>query len=362
MSQLRTDLGRFWREAGGYWRRGGPRCAWPLTAVLGAVVLVSLGITYGLNLWNRHFFDALEARNADAALHQAMLFPLLVGLYLVLCVVAMAARMTLQRTWRAVLNDRLLDRWLARGRYYQLECIPGDHMNPEHRIHEDVRIATDMPVDFVTGFLTSALSAVSFFAVLWVVGGALSVPVAGTTVTIPGYLLIAALVYALVVNGGMVAIARGFTATAAHKNQAEAEYRFALTRVRENAESIALLSGAAAERAGLDRCFSAVLARWAALMGQHMRAVIVSQASAQAVGVVPVLLCTPRYLDGSMTLGQVMQVASAFTIVQGALSWLVDNFTRLGDWTASVRRVVTLATALDALEAAEQARAGRLRR
>ena len=85
-----------------------------------------------------------------------------------------------------------------------------------------------------------------------------------------------------------------------------------------------------------------------------MRTTIVSQSSAQIAGVVPVLLCAPKYLDGSMSLGQVMQAASAFVIVQGAFSWIVDNYPRFADWTASARRLASLLVSLDALEQAEK--------
>lgn len=352
---------RFWRTALGYWRRGGPRLAWPLTLSMTAVVLVSLAITYGINLWNRHFFDALEAKNAGVALHQGLLFPLWIAAYLALCVFAMWVRLTMQRTWRAFVNDRILDRWLAGGRYYHLECIGGDHRNPEHRINDDLRLATEMPVDFASGFVTAVLSAITFFTVLWSVGGSITVTVGVNEVVVPGFMLIAAVIYALVANGAMLAIGRRFIPLTEAKNQAEAEYRYALTRVRENAESIALLRGDAAERAQVDGSFSAVLARWRDLVGQYMRTVIVSQGSAQLVGIVPVLLCAPRYLDGTMTLGQVMQIASAFTIVQSALSWPVDNYTRIADWTASVRRVAALLTALDRLDDRERLAAGRIR-
>jgi vitamin B12/bleomycin/antimicrobial peptide transport system ATP-binding/permease protein len=125
--------------------------------------------------------------------------------------------------------------------------------------------------------------------------------------------------------------------------------------VRENAESIALLGGAAAEQARLGQTFGTVVARWRDLMTQSMRVVIVSQGSAQLCGVVPILLCTPRYFDGSMTLGAIMQVASAFTVVQGALSWFMENYTRLADWTASARRVGALMLAIDAIEVSEAA-------
>ena len=100
----------------------------------------------------------------------------------------MWARMSMQRTWRAWLNDHLLQRWLASSRFYKLELIGGDHKNPEHRINDDLRIAADMPVDFVTGFVTSLLSAGTFIAVLWMVGGSFTLETGGLSLTIPGFL------------------------------------------------------------------------------------------------------------------------------------------------------------------------------
>jgi putative ATP-binding cassette transporter len=350
-------LRRFFQSASGYWTSQPAREAWIVTTSLVVVVLVSLGITYSINLWNRSFFDAIEAKNTAIATHQAILFPALVGAYLVLCVFGMWARMTLQRTWRAWLNEHILARWLNKSRFYKLELMGGDHKNPEHRINDDLRIATEMPVDFVTGFMTALLSAVTFLGILWMVGGSLAVQALGLQVKIPGFLVIAAFLYALLANGSMLAIAFRFIPITQQKNQAEAEYRYALTRVRENAESIALLGGGAAEQGRLGQSFANVVARWRDLMVQHMRTVIVSQGSAQLCGVVPILLCTPRYLDGTMTLGQVMQLASAFVIVQGALSWFMENYTRVADWTASARRVGSLLVALDDVEQCEHERA-----
>ena len=152
----------------------------------------------------------------------------------------------------------------------------------------------------------------------------------------------------------MVFIGRRFVAVSENKNQAEAEYRYALTRVRENGESIALLGGEEEERNGIDETFANVLRQWAQLAVQHMRTTIVSQGSSLIAPVLPVLLCAPKFLDGSMTLGQVMQAASAFTIVQGAFGWLVDNYPRLADWNASARRIASLMMSLDGLERAEQ--------
>ena len=166
--------------------------------------------------------------------------------------------------------------------------------------------------------------------------------------------MIAAVLYAAIASGSIMTIGRSFVQVSEDKNQAEAEYRYALTRVRENGESIALLGGEEEERDGIDKTFTKVLRQWARLAGQHMRTTLVSQGSSLIAPVVPLLLCAPKFLDGSMTLGQVMQAASAFTIVQTAFGWLVDNYPRLADWNACARRIASLMMSLDGLERAER--------
>jgi putative ATP-binding cassette transporter len=209
-------------------------------------------------------------------------------------------------------------------------------------------------VDFAAGVTSAFLSATTFIVVLWTIGGALTVTVAGSTITIPGFLVIAAVLYAAIASGSIVTIGRGFVQVSEDKNQAEAEYRYTLTRVRENGESIALLGGEQEERDGIDRTVGKVLRQWARLAGQHMRTTLVSQGSSLIAPVVPVLLCAPKFLDGNMTLGQLMQAASAFTIVQTAFGWLVDNYPRLADWNACARRIASLMMSLDGLERAER--------
>src|SRR5207248_10390689 len=140
---------------------------------------------------------------------------------------------------------------------------------------------------------------------------------------VPGFLVVAAVIYSLVASGLMLRIGRRFVAVSEAVNQAEADYRYALTRVRENGESIALLGGEEEERAGLDRTFGQVLQQWRKLLGQHMRTTFVSQGSSVLAPVVPIILAAPKFLDGSMSLGEVMQAASAFTMVQDALGVLV---------------------------------------
>src|SRR5882762_1361530 len=347
-------LTRFWISARGFWGRHGDKMAWPFSIGLLLLIVGTVGFQYGINVWNRAIFDAIEKRDSATVFHlTAIFFPLAVGS--VVCGVAQVfARMGIQRRWRSWLTHSVVTRWLTNGRYYQLNLVGGDHQNPEYRIAEDLRIATDSPVDFIAGVTSALLSAATFIVVLWSIGGALTVTFAGSTITIPGFLVIAAVVYSAIASGSIMIIGRRFVQISEDKNQAEAEYRYTLTRVRENGESIALLGGEQEERDGIDRTFGKVLRQWARLAGQHMRTTLVSQGSSLIAPVVPVLLCAPKFLDGSMTLGQVMQAASAFTIVQSAFGWLVDNYARLADWNACARRIASLMMSLDGLERAER--------
>src|SRR5882724_7642662 len=222
----------FWRTARGFWSAPNSwNVAWLMTACLIALVLGQLIFQYQLNVWNRTIFDALEKKDSATDLTQALIFlPLAAGSILVaVCVVY--ARMRTQRRWRAWLTEHTITRWLAKGRYYQLNLIEGDHKNPEARIAEDIRIATEQPVDFAVGILSAVLTSVTFMGVLWSVGGSLTISLGGSDFYIPGYLVIAVILYCVVISGLMMVIASSFVPTAERKNQVEAEFRFALTRV-----------------------------------------------------------------------------------------------------------------------------------
>ena len=356
-------LKRFWISARGYWSGHGDRLAWPCSIGLLVLIGLNVGFQYGINVWNREIFDGIEQRNASTVYHLGTIFPFLVLGSVALVTTQVYARMMIQRRWRSWLTKALIGRWLDHGRYYQLNLIGGDHQNPEARISEDMRIATESPVDFVSGVISAFVSASTFIIVLWTIGGALTLPIAGTYVTIPGFLVVAAVIYAIVTSGSIAYIARNFVQVSEVKNQVEAEFRYSLTRVRENGESIALLGGEEEERNELDRSFKNVRRQWRFLAHQYMRTTLVSHGSMLIAPVVPVLLCAPKFLDGSMSLGEVMQAASAFTIVQTAFGWLVDNYPRLADWNACARRVASLMMSLDGLERAEQSETlGRIKR
>jgi len=358
----RSLLRSFWQSARGFWGPRGTRLAWLLAAAILLIILLNLGASYGMNVWHRVIFDALQTKDSDSVLLLSMLYvPLLTGSVL-LSVMLICARMTMQRRWRAWLNNLLLDRWLRNGRYYQLDLTGGAHKNPEGRIADDLRIATEAPVDLAIGATTAVLSAATFIVVLWTIGGAFTIHVRDTALTIPGFLVIAAAIYAAAASGIMFGIGRRLITVSENKNQTEAEYRYLLTRVRENGEGIALLKGEDEERSGAEKSFTAVLRAWRDVCIQSMRTTIVSQTSGYIAPILPIILCAPKFLNNSMTLGEVMQAASAFAIVQSALNWLVDNYPRLADWAASARRVASLNLSLDALDRAEIRRVGMIKR
>jgi putative ATP-binding cassette transporter len=349
----RLLLRRFWQSAAGFWGAAGGRRSWLLTGAILLLILLNLAVSYGMNIWNRAIFDALEQRDATTVFFLSMVYFPLLAASVCLVVAQVYARMATQRRWREWLTHRLLDRWLINGRYYQLHLVHGDHKNPEYRIADDIRLATDSPVDFATGVITAILSAATFIAVLWTIGGSLSLRLAGAEITIPGFLVVAAVAYAVLASGSMVFIGHRFVTVSESKNQSEAELRYVLTRLSENGESIAVLGGEDEERDAVDKSLTTVLRRWRDICFQTMRTTIVSQTSSYIAPVLPIILCAPKFLDGTMSLGEVMQAASAFTIVQAAFNWLVDNYPRLAGWTASAVRVSSLMVSLDNLERAE---------
>ena len=355
-------LTSFWALAKPYWvserRTKG-------LLLLVAVVGLSLGAVYlevQFNTWNKDFYNALEKKDQPEFYGQLWRFTYLALIWIMVMVYRLYLQQMLYIEWRSWLNSHVLDRWLKNGRYYQLNLIKGDHSTPEYRVADDLRVSVDAPVDLVLGVFAAVISALTFIGVLWFIGGELEVPIGDWTLRIPGFLVIAAVIYSALASGAMVYIARGFVPLAENKNQAEADYRYALTRLRENGESIALLGGDAEERATLESSFAMVRRRWRELMMQSIRTTVIAGTSNGFAPVIPILLCAPKYVAGTMTLGQMMQAASAFVTVQVAFNWIVENYPRLADWTASAHRLASLLVSLDRLEDAETSEADRITR
>jgi putative ATP-binding cassette transporter len=336
----------YFRLACGFWSGTTRRRAWLLTIGVLVFVLANLAAALGFNYWNRFFFDALEQRNvSDVMLGIGLVVGLVLGSAFA-SVGLVHVRMRLQLRWRQWLTSYLIGRWLSERRFYQLTIVTGGGGNPEYRIADDVRLAVEPLVELIIGLANALLAAVAFIGVLWSVGGALHLG----SVTIPGYMVVAAIIYAGLMSLVMVFIGRPLIDRVESKNAGEAQLRYELTRVRDSAENIALIGGDNDERNRLEETFGDLAARWIKVIVQQAHMTFVSNANTVLSPVVPLLLGAPKYLASELTLGELMQAATAFVQVQIALNWLIDNAIRLAEWLASAQRVVELADAFEMLD------------
>ncbi len=341
---------RYWQTASGYWRSPGARFAWWCTGLLTLFTVAQIVIQYRLNHWSHDFFNAFERRDGATLQVEALLFLGLAGLSVAVAVMTVWSRMTLQREWRAWLTRQLIERWLAGNRFHHLRFDTDEDENPEYRIAEDVRVATDAPVALVAGLLAAVLGAVTFIGILWNVGGDLAVEIAGHSLTVPKYLVMAVGLYSAVLTLAMTRIARRMLRVIAGKNVAEAQFRAVASKVREASTAVTLRPDGAALHGATTSAFDDVIRRWRALCHQWMRTTMISHGNTLAAPIVGWVLCAPKYLTGSMTLGEVAQAVSAFVMVQAALNWLVDNYPGLADCLSSVDRVAAVLHAMDERE------------
>ena len=343
-------LSRFWQSARGFWSGASAPWAWLLTVLLIATVLLQLLTQYSLNFWNRDFFNAVERKDGAELLRQALRFVPLATASLALAVFSVWGRMTLQRKWREWLSNRLYDYWLEKDRYIRLRSVTGDYQAPEYRIAEDGRIATDLPVDLMLGLFSSLITGITFIGILWTVGGSSTIDMFGLTLTIPGYLVVAVIIYSILVAGTMLVIGRRLTHVLEDNKRTEAELRAIGTHIRESGEGKALPDDIKDGRHAVGAALNAVISVWLEYCWQLMRLTVVTHSNSLLAPVVGLLLCMPKYVAGTMLLGEVVQAAAAFVVVQGACNWFTDNYTRLADWAASANRVASLLLALDQVD------------
>ena len=306
------------------------------------VVIAQVALAIRLNLWSAALFDALERRSGDQVVAQVGIFALIVLGMMATNTVHLLLRRHLQFDWRRWLTARVVGNWMAEARHYQADLIPGDHANPDGRIAEDIRISVEGAIDLAASLLYCVLVLITFVGILWSLSG--WIVVGG--VSIPGHLVILAILYAGV--GAVVAFVLGRPLVRATdvRQTSEADFRYGLVRSRENAEPIALARGELIERERLVDLFETIRRSWHEQSAGLARLVILSSGYTTVAGVLPLLVGTPRFLLGSLSLGTLMQSAQAFQQVTSALSWPVDNLPRIAEWRASVERVLALEEAV----------------
>ena len=336
---------RYAHFAGGYWTGTTARQAWTLTLALAATLLASTFVTVLMNQWNRWFFDALERRDVAGLKQAVFVFFAIVAAMAAIGVGIVVTRMTLQVRWRQWVVEHLISKWLDNQKFYHLNASGLEPPNPEYRISDDTRWATEIYVDLGIGLLTAVVGGIAFITILWSVGGSFRLG----ALTIPGYMVWCALAYGIAASTLTAWVGRPLVGRVGQKNEAEGYFRFAMMRLRDNAESIALVNGGTAERNILRGFYDTVVGRWLSIVRSNAHLTWITNATGPMIPIVPLLFAAPKYLAGDLSLGEVTQLAAAFVQVQQAISWIVDNYSRIADSYASARRVMDIVDASDAI-------------
>ncbi|MFN4016159.1 MAG: ABC transporter ATP-binding protein/permease [Reyranella sp.] len=351
MDTPHSSIRAFAAVASGYWTAPGYRAvAWMLTGGLVALGVANVGIALWLNIWNRDFFNALDKRDVVELMRLLWVLAAIVVSAGVAVAIQLHVKRRLQINWRSWLSHVTVLRWLNGGRQYQLGMLADEVDNPDGRIAEDIRISTELAVEFAQSILQCVLQLVTFLSVLWVLSGTLPIRLFGLEFDLPGYMVWAAVAYALIGSLLTYFLGRGLIRAGNVRQSREADFRSGLTRAREHAEGIALMRGEEDERDRLRESLSDLRAAWnVQTLGQGNLSLLTSSL-AYLAPIVPLIVALPRYLGGDIALGGLMQTAQAFSSVQWALSWLIDNFPKFAEWRASTDRVVHLHVALTDLE------------
>ena len=346
IARKHTFLGKLWALTWPYfWSEE----RWIARGLLAVVVALSLGLVYinvQLNYWNNDFYNALQNKDLAEFWKQLQKFAMLAVAYIVVAVYYIYLRQMMQIRWRRWMTQDLLAKWLADRSYYHLQLGDRGADNPEQRIETDVSQFTSSSLVLSLDLMNSVVSLVTFVVILWTLSGPLGFTLLGHEINIPGYMVWAALLYSLVGSLLTYWIGRPLVQINFLLQRFGASFRFAMTRLRENAESVAFYGGEPIERQGLSAAFDNIWGNWWRLMRQQKRLTWFTAGFNQLANIFPVLVVAPRYFAGSIQLGGIFQTASAFGQVQGALSWFVGAFTDLAEWKATVDRLTGFVDAI----------------
>src|SRR5262245_4866440 len=347
MTGLRRQFRDAWAIIRPYWFS---EDRWAGRGLFLLVVGLTLGIVYInvlLNQWNNTFYNALQDKNYAVFIQQFIRFSWLAALYIVVAVYQLYLTQMLQIRWRRWLTEHYLGAWLTDGAYYRMQLTAGETDNPDQRIAEDVRLLISGTLDLAIGGLRAVVTLISFVAILWGLSGALTLSLGRFSIALPGYMLWAALLYAVLGTWLTNWIGRPLVRLNFDQQRYEADFRFGLVRFRENTEGVALYRGEPDELRGFRERFGAVVRNWWGIMRQQKRLSGFTAGYAQAAMIFPFVVAAPRYFRGEIPLGGLVQTATAFGQVQHALSFIVSSYSEIAAWRAVVERLAGFEHALE---------------
>ena len=358
MSRLLSTLALIWRLARPYFFS---EDRWAGRILLGAVIALELlivAINVMLNQWNNRFYNALQERNWDNFVWELLFFCALAAAFIVLAVYKLYLNQWLQIRWRRWMTRQYLDRWLADANHYRMQLLGDAADNPDQRISEDINLFIDRTLTLTVGLLSAIVTLLSFIVILWTLSAAAPLLLFGTSFVIPGYLVWAALLYAMVGTALTHLVGWPLVGLNFRQQQFEADFRFNLVRVRENSEQIALLRGESDEREQLLNRFGRVVGNFMQIMLRTKKLTFLTASYTQVATIFPFIVISPAYFAGTIQLGGLMQTASAFTSVQTALSFFVDAYRQLAEWRAVIARLDGFNVAVESAQAAATAKPG----
>jgi putative ATP-binding cassette transporter len=323
---------------------------WAARGLLLAVVLLTLGMVYLtvlLNQWNNAFYSALQDKDLVAFRGQLLRVTWLIGIFIVLAVYQVYLNQMLEIRWRRWLTDRYLRAWLADGAYYRMQLVARETDNPDQRIAEDVHLLAAHTLGLFTGGLRAIVTLVTFVAILWGLSGTFTVPVGGFSLTIPGYIVWVAVLYAIAGTWLTDWLGRPLVRLNFDKQRYEADFRFSLVRFRENTEGVALYRGESDEFRGFRGRFEDVVGNWWGIMRRQKRMAYFTSGYGLGAWIVPSIVAAPRYFRGELGLGGLMQTTQAFQQVQDALSFFIQSYKEIAAWSAVVERLAGFERALE---------------
>lgn len=328
-----------WYLTKSYWQSEEKKKAfWLLTCI----IALTFGVVFmlvQLNTWNNSFYSALQNYDAEKISSELIHFSWLAAIYIILAVYSYYLQQTLILHWRRWLTTRFIDIWLQNKTYYNLQMFGKDTDNPDQRISEDVRQFVEMTLGFAIGILKSLCTFISFVFILYQLSGPLSFSFMGKTWTIHGYMLWASLLYSILGTYITHVVGRKLVKLNFIQQRYEADFRFSMIRLRESAESVAFYRGEAQEGKVFKNRFKLLLDNFWQLVNKQKQLVFLNSGYSQIAIIFPFVVAMNRYLAKEVSLGGLMQVASAFGRVQDSLSYFVDMYSSIAQWQAVVMRL-----------------------
>ena len=328
-----------WTLTRSYWQSEEKKKAYLL---LLAIIALTLGVVFmlvQLNQWYNIFYSALQNYEKEKIFSELFHFSWLAFIYIILAVYAFYLQQVLIINWRRWLTNEYIDEWLNHKTYYRLQMFGTATDNPDQRISEDVRMFVEYTLRFGIGILKAFTTFASFVLILYNLSGPLQFKLAGMDIHIPGYLVWTALLYSIIGTWLTYKVGNKLVGLNFVQQKYEADFRFAMMRMRENAESVAFYSGEGHEGSVFKKRFSLLLNNFWSIIKKQKQLTWLNSWYSQIAIIFPLVVAMPRYLAKEITLGGLMQISSAFGRVQESLSYFVDMYSSIAEWQAVVERL-----------------------